>query len=68
MEELIEALQIFAKYSCTNYPTHCEHDIFMIAGVGENDMSAADVAAVQKIGFSWNDEYSSWISYKYGSA
>ena len=30
MKELIEALEIFAKYADTKYPFHCEHDTLYI--------------------------------------
>ena len=33
MKDLIEALQIFSKYTDTGWPTHCEHDVMYICGV-----------------------------------
>ncbi len=68
MNELITALQIFAKYSDSSYPTHCEHDVLMITDISEQQMATADVEAVQKLGFFWSEEYDSWVSYKFGSA
>jgi hypothetical protein len=39
MNDLIEALQIFAKYGNPDYPTHCEHDTLMIMGICPEDVS-----------------------------
>lgn len=68
MEDLIKALQIFAKYSNERNPTHCEHDILMVAGVGEDEMSTEDVAALHDLSFDWDEGYDCWTSYRFGSA
>lgn len=68
IDKLIEALQIFGKYNKTNYPTSCEHDILMIMDIEENTMASTDKEKVCELGFHWNDEYSCWASYEFGSA
>lgn len=68
MEDLIKALQIFLKYRNERWPTHCEHDIMMIARVTEEEVSDEDKNLLSDLGFSWNDEYDCWTSFRYGSA
>lgn len=70
MKDLIEALTIFAKYQKedTYSPTHCEHDVLMIAGVEEDQPSAEDRTRLDELGFIWSDEYDCWISFRFGSA
>jgi hypothetical protein len=68
MEKLIEALQIFLKYKNEEWPTNCSHDVLAIMGVGENDVTDEDMKRLVKLDFIWNDEYDSFISFKYGSA
>lgn len=67
MEELIKALSIFVKYRNDKYPTHCEHDIFMIGQITEDEISEEDQKRLAEFGFSWNSEYNCWASYRYGS-
>ena len=74
MDDLIEALTIFNKYikADNNYaklaPTHCEHDVFMVcAGIAKDDVSAEDKERLEKLSFSWNDEYDCWTSFRFGS-
>lgn len=43
MNDLIKALQIFAKYTDAKYPTSCEHDIFYVQ-VSPDDVSDEDKA------------------------
>jgi len=68
MDELIEALQIFKKYKNEKYPTHCEHDVLWIMGVGQDEMSKEDTDKVNELGFIWSESYDSWISFRFGSA
>jgi hypothetical protein len=68
MKNLIKALQIFLKYKNEEYPTHCEHDILLIAGVTEEEVIEEDKTELEKLGFHWNREYDSWASFEYGSA
>ena len=68
MEKLIEALQIFLKYKNETYPTHCEHDILMVVGITEEEVSEEDRQKLDELKFFWNSEYNCWASYRYGSA
>lgn len=68
MEKLIEALQIFLKYQNHTYPTHCEHDILLVVGITEEEVSQEDKDKLSELKFHWNSEYDSWASYRYGSA
>jgi|WetSurMetagenome_2_1015567.scaffolds.fasta_scaffold1271578_2 hypothetical protein len=67
MNELIQALTIFLKYRNLDYPTICEHDVLIIAGVPKA-LSEEDSNAVTDLGFYWSDNYDSWVSTKFGSA
>jgi hypothetical protein len=68
MSDLIKALQIFLKYSDNKWPTHCEHDILMIADILEDDISEDDRDRLKILGFDWNDEYQCFASGRFGSA
>jgi hypothetical protein len=68
MEKLIEALQIFLKYKNENRPTHCEHDILMVVGITEQEVSQEDKDKLSELGFRWHSEYDCWSSFRYGSA
>ncbi len=68
MDRLIQALNIFLKYNNTKWPTHCEHDVLMIAGISKDEISDEDAEKLSKLDFSWSDEYDSWVSYHFGSA
>jgi len=68
MEDLIKALQIFLKYKNEYSPTHCEHDVMMIAAVTKEMVSEEDRKVLDKLGFHWSSEYDCWISYRFGAA
>ena len=68
MENLIKAFQIFLKYRNVKYPTHCEHDVMMVFGYTENEISDEDKKELDELGFFWDNEYDCWASYKYGSS
>jgi hypothetical protein len=68
MSDLIEALTIFLKYANPRNPTHCEHDVMSIMEVDLDDMTAEDIARVEALGFTWDDDNDVWISFRYGSA
>lgn len=70
MSDLIEALNIFLKYGNPSYPTHCEHDVMMIAGIEPEAVSEEDIKKLDELGFFISDEYGDrgFQSYKYGSA
>ena len=67
MDDLIEALTIFRKYTDTRYPTNCVHDWLGIMRVPK-DVTEADRLRLEQLGFLWSDEYDSWGSYRFGSA
>jgi len=67
MNDLIKALQIFSKYTDTDYPTHCEHDTLYICVVNAIDVSKEDLEELNTLGFFWSDEDDCFISYKFGS-
>ncbi len=66
MNELIEALQIFAKYTETKYPTHCEHDVLHVLVDPEN-VSDEDKNRLEELGFINDEEFECFASYRYGS-
>ena len=69
MDDLIAALQIFRKYANKDHPTHCEHDVLIVVGITEDEVSEEDKAKLEELGgFSWNTEYDGWSSFRYGSA
>lgn len=68
MKDLIEALQIFSKYTDTKYPTHCEHDILMIMEVDEDSVTEDEAKRLDELGFFWSEEYECWASFRFGSA
>jgi hypothetical protein len=67
MKELIEALQIFLKYKNETYPTHCEHDVLMVVGITEEEVSQEDRDRLEVLDFNWDSEHECWTSYRYGS-
>lgn len=68
MEDLIEALKIFLKYTQTKYPTHCAHDELWIMDVTEDKVSAEDKERLDKLGFFWDEDEECFKSFRYGSA
>jgi hypothetical protein len=68
MKKLIEALQIFLKYNNKEWPTHCEHDILMVVGITEEEVSQEDKDKLEVLGFTWCQEYDCWASFLYGSS
>jgi len=71
MKDLIEALTILMKYGGADKyaPTHCEHDVFAVAGIGVSleMVSEADAERLDELGFHWSDEYDCWASFRFGS-
>jgi len=68
MKNLIEALNIFLKYADKYTPTHCEHDVMLVVGITEDQVSPEDKARLDELGFFWNTEHDSWSSFRFGSA
>lgn len=69
MKDLIEALQIFARYN-PDAATYCEHDILTICGVEPADVSEEDKARLDTLGFFVGQEYGddAFHSFRWGSA
>lgn len=69
MNDLIEALQILAKYQKeTKWPTHCEHDLLCVMGVGKDAPSEEDRCRLDELGFQWMSSEECWGSFRFGSA
>ena len=69
MENLIKALQIFLKYGNPDYPTTCEHDTLYIVDIEPEDVSADDIAELDRLEFFVGGEgEDGFMSYRYGSA
>jgi hypothetical protein len=68
MQDLIKALQIFAKYTDAYAPLHCSYDKLTICEVSIDDMHSDDIAAVQALGFDWDEGEDCWYSFRFGSA
>jgi len=70
MDDLIMALGILRRYmnEDTHAPTHCEHDELRVyVGVSPDNMEESDVSMLDDLGFHWDDEFESWLSYRFGS-
>ena len=65
MEDLIKALQIFAKYDNLYTPTHCEHDELNVV-IRSDKVSEEDKKALEELSFHECDGY--FKSYRFGSA
>lgn len=65
MKDLIEALTIFLKYTDSEYPTTCEHDVLHVC-VGDV-LDQADATRVNELGFDFDKSIGSWRSYRFGS-
>jgi hypothetical protein len=71
VKDLIEALQILAKYANdSRNPTHCEHDILTVVCVDPAKVSEEDVKRLDELGFFVSEEYgeSQFHSFRFGSA
>lgn len=68
MSKLIEALQILLKYGDPTFPTRCEHDELTICGIDPADVSDADKASLDKLGFFVSKSEGCFKSFRYGSA
>jgi len=68
MDDLIEALLIFRKYTDTRWPTNCEHDVLTIMGVYPHDVAPADIVRLSALGFDVDEYDSCFQSFRFGSA
>lgn len=73
MNDLIEALQILAKYDPNDYPTHCEHDVLCVFVADPMAVSDVDIVRLDQLGFDRGEPDASggevcFYSYRFGSA
>lgn len=66
-EMLAEAFQIFGKYSDTEWPTCCEHDIMHVM-VDVDLVSDEDKARLEELHFTPDGDVEGFSSYHFGSA
>lgn len=66
MKKLIEALTILSKYTDTEWPTHCEHDVLTV-DVDPKIVSEEDKAKLYELSFFPTEDEDGFMSYKYGS-
>ncbi len=70
MKDLIEALQILAKYAddySAMRPTWCEHDQLHVAGPSPPEMPVDDATRLGQLSFRWVRLSNSWMSFRFGS-
>jgi hypothetical protein len=69
MDDLIEALQIFQKYtdSTERNPTWCGHDVFAVCHQEDVEISDEDKKRLEELSFTWDDELEGFSSYRFGS-
>jgi len=66
MKDLIEALQIFLKYSDTDYPTNCTHDCLYV-DVDPELVSDEDKVHLSELSFDPDEDSPGFYSYRFGS-
>ena len=66
MNDLIQALRIFQKYSDVKYPTTCEHDTLFVNCVTPKDVSQEDTVKLRELGFIPFEDFA-FVSYRFGS-
>lgn len=66
MKNLIEALTIFSKYTNSNYPTSCEHDVLYVQ-VDPAEVTFDDKIKLNDLGFQANFDNHNFYSYTFGS-
>lgn len=67
MNDLIEALQIFARYvDNPTYPTQCEHDMLYVPKPAYDDVSDEDLKRLDELGFQ-PSEMGGFQSFRFGS-
>ena len=67
MNDLIEALTIFAKYTSDNHPTCCEHDILYVL-VDPAQVTTEDRERLGVLGFRAQESDRNFYSNRFGSA
>jgi hypothetical protein len=66
MNDLIEALQIFSKYTQDRYPTYCEHDCLNVV-IDCDIVSDEDKTKLEKLGFHAHEIEKKFYSFRFGS-
>ena len=66
MKDLIEALNIFLKYTQAENPTNCSHDVLWV-DVDETKVSKEDKKRLDKLGFFISSEDGGFMSFRFGS-
>ncbi len=70
MRDLIEALTIFLKYTDPEKPnvsdTNCEHDQLIVC-IDPARVTSEDLARLDELGFSANEDDENFYSYRHGS-
>jgi len=67
MSDLIEALQIFLKYSDNYNPTYCGNEVLVIDLIDVNVVSEEDKKRLKELSFEIDDEHDAFTSYRFGS-
>jgi hypothetical protein len=65
MKDLIDALNIFAKYTKAEFPTHCEHDVLYVVVNPADVVLPEDLEKLKELGF--NPDGDVFKSYRFGS-
>jgi hypothetical protein len=66
MNDLIEALQILAKYGNPTFPTHCEHgELTITPEISPYSISFEDRVRLEKLGFFVRDDV--FKSHRFGA-
>jgi len=66
MKDLIDALQIFLKYTDAMHPTGCEHDVLYVY-VSPGDVDADDLKKLNTLGFKPDNNIDCFVSTGFGS-
>jgi hypothetical protein len=67
MNNLIKALTILGKYTDSEYPTGCEHDVLYVY-VSPDSVSGEDILMLANLGFDIDEDIDCFYSFHYGSA
>lgn len=66
MKDLIEALQIFAKYTEAYAPTFTSHDTLHV-DVNPELVSEKEMKRLEELGFEIDEEFDCFYSFRFGS-
>ncbi len=68
MDDLIEALTIFRKYSSERWPTRCSRDRLVVCAVSRENVSEEDIERLEVLDFIWDDREDGFVSFRFGGA